>query len=75
MTTDPNDIARAELVATLMQKVQEDRYPSTTMLDLIEQLLTPDEMPAYVLALQDKLRSETYPSMPMLMRLAELVAP
>jgi len=73
--TDAQDIARGELVATLLQKVQEDQYPSTTMLDLIEKLLTPDEYPAYVIALQDKLRSERYPSMPMLMRLAELVTP
>jgi len=73
--TDAQDIARGELIATLLQKVQDDQYPSTTMLDLIEQLLTPEEYPAYVLALQDKLRAERYPSIPMLMRLAELVAP
>jgi hypothetical protein len=69
------DDARAQLVATLLQKVQDDLYPSTTMLDLIEQLLTPEEMPTYVVFLQDKIRSEQYPSMPLLMRLAELVAP
>ena len=74
MAIDADD-ARAELVYTLLQKVHEDRYPSTTMLDLIENLLTPEEQPAYVVVLQDKLRSERFPSMPMLIRLTRLVAP
>jgi hypothetical protein len=74
MAIDQDD-ARAELVATLLQKVREDTYPSTTMLDLIEKLLTPEEQPTYVVLLQDKIRSERFPSMPLLIRLAELVAP
>ncbi len=69
------DDARGELVATLLQKVKDDPYPSTTMLDLIEELLTPEEEPAYVVFLQDRLRSERFPSIPMLNRLTKLVAP
>jgi len=67
------DDARAELVATLLDKVRQDQYPSTTMLDLIEELLTPEETPAYVVFLQDRIRSEQYPSMPLLKRLTALV--
>jgi hypothetical protein len=74
MTVSADD-ARAELVATLMQKVQDDPYPSSTMLDLIETLLTPDEEPTYVVLLQDKIRAERFPSIPMLSRLTRLVAP
>jgi hypothetical protein len=69
---DPDD-ARAELIATLMQKVQDDQYPSSTMLDLIEELLTPEETPTYVVFLQDRIRSEKYPSIPLLKRLTALV--
>ncbi len=69
------DVARGELVATLLEKVQNDPFPSTTMLDLIEELLTPEEEPAYVVFLQDKLREERFPSIPMLNRLTRLVAP
>ena len=69
---EPDD-ARAELVATLLDKVNNDQYPSTTMLDLIEQLLTPEEQPAYVVFLQDRIRSERYPSIPLLKRLTALV--
>lgn len=70
-----HDDARAELVATLLEKVKRDHYPSNTMLDLIEELLTPEEQPAYVVLLQDRLRSDQYPSIPMLKRLTDLVAP
>jgi len=69
------DDARAELVATLLEKVRDDPYPSTTMLDLIEKLLTPEEQPTYVVLLQDKLRNDRFPSMPLLIRLTQLVAP
>jgi hypothetical protein len=68
------DDARAELVRTLLQKVQADTYPSTTMLDMIEEILTPEELPAYVVFLQDKLRDDTYPSISMLDRLRRLVS-
>jgi len=67
-----HDDARAELVATLLQKVKDDTYPSSTMLDLIEKLLTPEELPAYVVFLQDKIRDDQYPSMPLLMRLTKI---
>jgi hypothetical protein len=70
-----SDDARAELVATLLEKVGNERYPSTTMLDLIEKLLTPEEQPAYIVFLQDRLRDEQYPSMPLLRRLTNIVAP
>jgi hypothetical protein len=69
------DDARAELVFTLLQKVRDDTYPSTTMLDLIENLLTPEEEPTYVVVLQDKIRAERFPSMPLLIRLSQLVSP
>jgi hypothetical protein len=72
--TPDNDDARAALVATLLQKVSEDRYPSTTMLNLIEQLLKDEEIPAYVQFLQGRLRDDRFPSIPMLDRLVKLVS-
>jgi hypothetical protein len=71
--TPDNDDARAALVATLLQKIAEDRYPSTTMLNLVEQLLTEEEQPAYVQFLQQRLRDDRFPSIPMLDRLVKLV--
>ena len=41
MATIDNYTARAVLLDALFEKVREDTYPSNTMLDLIEELLTP----------------------------------
>ena len=68
------DDARAALIQTLLEKVSQERYPSTTMLDLIEELLTEEEYPAYVQFLQGRLRDDRFPSIPMLKRLTNLIA-
>ena len=72
MAYDP-DLARGALVTALLEKVQEDTYPSSTMLDLIEDLLTEQEYPAYVLLLQEKIRADKYPSISLIKRLSALV--
>jgi hypothetical protein len=63
---------RAEMFETLMEKVESDRFPSTTMLDWIEELLTPEELPIYAEALLRRIREDTYPSIPMIARLKNL---
>ena len=63
---------RAEMLETLMEKVESDRFPSTTMLDWIEELLTPEELPIYAEALLRRIREDTYPSIPMIARLKRL---
>lgn len=63
---------RAQLLEVLLTKVGEDNYPSTTMLNMIEQLLKPDDVPVYAELLLEKIRSENYPSIPMLARLRGL---
>jgi hypothetical protein len=64
--------AREMLLEALLDKVATDRYPSVTMLDLIESLLRPDEVPIYVEILLQQVYDETYPSIPMLRRIAAL---
>ena len=68
-----NDTARAVLLDALLEKVRNDRYPSNTMLDLIEGLLTPVERPSYIVFLQEFIRKDQYPSIPMIKRLAALI--
>ena len=63
---------RAEMLEVLMEKVESDQYPSTTMLDWIEELLTPEELPRYAESLLNRIRSDTYPSIPMIARLKKL---
>jgi uncharacterized protein (UPF0147 family) len=64
--------ARAELVQALLQQVEEDQYPSVTMLDMLEELMTDEEIPAYAQALLTRVRSDRFPSIPMLQRLQKL---
>ena len=63
---------RRELLNLALTKVAEDQYPSVTMMDLVEQLMGPDERAIYVEVLLDKIRRERRPSIPMMRRLMAL---
>ena len=65
---------RGEVVDLLLQNIASDRYPSVTMMDLVEELLTPDEVPAYAAVLLEKVQTETYPSLAILRRLMALAS-
>ena len=67
--------SRARLVDVLLKKIAEDPFPSITMMDLIEELLLPDEVPAYAAVLMDKINDERFPSVSMMRRVADLAAP
>jgi hypothetical protein len=57
----------------LLDRVRDDRYPSTAMLDMLEQGIRDDEQrAAYVDVLLDKLEQDRYPSLPMLRRLCRV---
>ena len=60
---------RGEVVNMLIQKIATDRHPSVTMMNLVEDLLEPDDVPAYVGVLMDKVKTEKYPSLSMIRRL------
>ncbi len=70
--TDDDYDVRAELLAALLEKVQNEQFPSPTMLDAIEGLLTPEDVPVYAEALLDRIRREPFPSIPMIGRLQAL---
>jgi len=63
---------RELLLDALLDKVADERFPSVTMLDLIESLLQPEEIQIYARVLVRKVREDTYPSIPMLRRIAAL---
>ena len=60
---------RGEVVNLLLEKIASDRHPSVTDMDLVEQLLAPDDVPVYVSVLWDKVKSERHPSSTMIRRL------
>jgi hypothetical protein len=65
---------RGQLVHMLLDKVAADNYPSTTMLDLIEEIVTDDERLDYIAVLWEKVRDDTYPSLALMTRLRDQAA-
>lgn len=66
---DPQEIARKALLDALMEKVEDDQYPSLTMLDTIETLLTPDDVERYVQLLVRGIQEARFPSISTIKRL------
>jgi hypothetical protein len=64
--------ARTALLQVLLTKIANDRNPSVTMMDMVEEMLTPDELGAYVEILLSKIRADNYPSIPMINRVRNL---
>jgi hypothetical protein len=63
---------REAVLDVLLEKVENDRYPSPTMLDDIERLLTPWRREDYADVLLDKIREDRYPSRAMIERVVRL---
>lgn len=72
MAENPGDDVRMQLFQLLLDKVEQDTYPSSTMLDLIERLITPDEVANYAGVLMAKLQDDTYPSNSLIRRVMAL---
>lgn len=66
--------ARGEMVRLLLSKVANDTYPSTTMLDLIEEIVTDEDRIEYIRVLWEKVRDDTYPSLDLMTRLRDQAA-
>jgi len=62
-----------ELVGHLIERVSTDAYPSSTMLDLIEQSMGPDHVGDYAEALMEKIRQDEYPSFALIDRVRGLL--
>jgi len=63
---------RDAVLDLLLEKVGDDRYPSTTMLDDIERILTPWRRDDYAEVLMAKIRADRFPSHDMIERLLRL---
>jgi hypothetical protein len=63
---------REEVLDVLLEKIRNDRYPSSTMMDDVEQILTPWRRQDYAEVLLDKVRENRYPSRSMIQRLLRL---
>jgi hypothetical protein len=63
---------REQVLDVLLEKIRQDRYPSTTMMDDVERILTPWRRSDYADALLEKVRDNRYPSRQMVQRLLRL---
>ena len=64
--------ARAVLAGMLLKRVKDDRYPSSTEMNLIEEIIPPQLLPRYVDVLLDKMAQESRPSISMIHRLSRV---
>ena len=72
MARDEYDFARVQLLRVLLDKIAEENYPSATMLDTIEELMIPQELPVYAQLLVDHIESSRFPSIDMIQRVRDL---
>jgi hypothetical protein len=72
MVKQPHEAVRKVLLDALMRKAEADQYPSSTMLDQIESLLTEDDIAEYAAMLVDRIDGDLYPSIPMIQRVLRL---
>jgi hypothetical protein len=72
MAKDEYDWARVRLLRVLLDKVAEDEYPSSYMMDTIEELLLPQELPVYARLLLRRIESAQFPSIDLIHRLRNL---
>jgi hypothetical protein len=63
---------RDDVLDELLDKVRSDRYPSSTMMDDVEELLTPWRRREYAQVLLEKIRDDRFPSRSMIQRLIRL---
>ncbi|PWN03504.1 hypothetical protein DJ010_05155 [Nocardioides silvaticus] len=59
-----------QVLQVLLDKIEADRFPSVTMMDMAEELLAPEDVAPYAEVLLDKIRESTYPSLDLLRRVS-----
>jgi hypothetical protein len=65
--------SQAVLAGVLLKKVREDRYPSSTEMTMIEQIIPPQLLPRYAEVLIEKVAQDNRPSISMLHRLERVI--
>ena len=66
------DEARNAVARLLIERVRQDRYPSATHMDLIEQIMPPWLLRDYLNVLLEKLARDTWPSIPLMHRITRI---
>jgi len=64
--------ARNAISRILLEKVRQDRYPSVTQMEMIEQLMPPYLLRDYLNVLLEKVVLDSRPSIPLMRRIAKI---
>jgi len=72
MANDAGQDIHREVFQVLLQKVEQDPYPSVTMMNMIEEILQPEDVKTYAEVLLDKIRAYNFPSLDLLKRVQAL---
>jgi hypothetical protein len=65
--------ARAVVAGMLLNRVKEDKYPSSTEMSLIEEIIPPQLLPRYVEVLLEKVAEDNRPSISMVHRINRVI--
>ena len=60
------------LVALLVDKIADDRFPSLAMMEFVERNLGPEQRQQYLHVLLDKIEKDRFPSLEMMRRVERL---
>jgi hypothetical protein len=63
----------AVMSGVLLKKIRDDRYPSSTHMDLLEEVIPPQLLWRYVEVLMDKIAQDNRPSNSMIRRTNRLI--
>ena len=63
----------AVLSGVLLKKIRDERYPSSTQMDLLEEVIPPQLLWRYVEVLMDKIAQDNRPSSSMIRRASRLI--
>jgi hypothetical protein len=58
----------------LLERIRNDRYPSTTQMSMLEQSASPEVLAEYLVHLMDRIAEEPHPSISMMHRVQSLAA-
>ena len=72
MPNASNQDLHDQVFQLLMEKIEQDPYPSVTMMDMVEEMLRPDDVEKYASVLMDKIRADSFPSLDLLNRVQSL---
>jgi len=72
MANDDGHDLHHEVFQILLEKVEQDPYPSVTMMDMIKEGLRPEDVQTYASVLLEKIRGDAFPSLDLIQRVRAL---